>query len=246
MTGDHTRCDVDLDRVGVTVADAQAMGCSDADLDLLRSEGLLIEDEREPWRPTSLRHVDWIGWMAETAKQEAAAVQAQAARRVKEIKAKEQFFRQRWESDIKEILEQSLERKKDGTYRKKSIDLERVRVSLRARTSRLRVVDDKAALSGIRQAWEKSGRLHAALAPAVIAKVRVTGTKALKLTSEGQATDLGLLKEPLTDWLQGAGRRLNRTTGELTIPDWPGVQWQDPGDDVVFKAAAANGGSGDQ
>lgn len=233
MKPDTTLARVAANRVGMSREDAVAQGLSGLAIELLDEAGLILPEGRQPWQPTTLAHCDWVGWMAEKTKLELAIVKAQAKRLEKQLEAQERFFRHHWADRIEQIVAKALPKRRDGSYVRKSVDLTHVRITLRARRAGWRVLDDQAALSRL-QSLSESGQLPSELEPAVYAKRRVFGDEALRLSREGVATDLTLLKTELIEWIEGPGRTVDPETGELHTPDFPGVTRQDAGEDVVF------------
>lgn len=233
MKAATTLAGIAASRVGMSREAAVAEGLSDAAIELLDEAGLILPEGRVPWEPTTLAHCDWIGWMAEKTKMELAFVKAQAKRLEKQLEAQEEFFRRHWAAKVETIVAKALPKRRDGSYVKKSVDLTHVRVTLRARKAGWRVVDDKPVLDELNHLWEDH-QFPAELESAVYAKTRIYGDEALRLSAEGEATDLTLLKTDFVAWLTGPGRSVDPETGELFVRDFPGVMPVEEGEDVVF------------
>jgi len=129
-------------------------GFSEDEIELIREAGLLsagpLAESTEPWRPQTLADVDWLCWRLKQLETEAAAIRAQADRRVDALLRSAAVLRHRYEADCRAVVEEHLPRRKDGTPAKKSLDLERVRVKLRTVPGGTKVVDPAALLAHLR------------------------------------------------------------------------------------------------
>lgn len=181
----------------LTVAAAREMGFDDAQIEDLIDQGLVSEARPLTWRPETLADLNWLVSKSRSYDAEEARIDAQYQRRKKAL-AQRRTWLARYDQDCAAILADALPKKADGSYRKKSLDLEDGRVKLKQTGGGL-VVDEAKFLAFAHEADTR-------FAPELFSAVRVTK----QITETGEvACDLigsegwkpSVLKTPLAVYL---------------------------------------------
>lgn len=175
------------------VTEAREMGFDAAQIELLLAEGAILPDaEHQPWQPTSLEDVDRLGWQLVQLEAEAAAIQAQAALRVKALTTRRETILRRYEADCREIVDAAIKRKPDGSRTKQSLTLERVTAQFRKVGPTAKVVDEQAFIQAA-----TANEVPEAVLDAVRVTVEFAGSMGLDILHSDPDAKLRLLVTPL-------------------------------------------------
>lgn len=215
-----------MDPETLTPDDVTDLGFSTEELALLRDAGVLIdEDPQEPWRPRSLGDVDWIAWKVKCLQAEIAAIKAQEERRVQQLQRAIESLVSRYGPDCEAVIREHLPRKRDGSFARKSLDLERTRQGLRSTAGGPRLVDEIAALAWIKsRAVEDGFEALGALQEAVQVTETVTGRPAIERLFTPGERKIKLLAAPVKSYVQSLPPVPDPRTGEAVAATIPGVE----------------------
>ena len=118
------------------------MGFTDAEVEDLLDQGLLSAARPVTWRPETLADLNWLVSKSRQYDAEEARLTEQFERRKKALAQRRKWL-SRYDDDCAAIVADALPKKADGTYKRKSLDLEDGRVKLVQRGGGLVVDEDK-------------------------------------------------------------------------------------------------------
>jgi hypothetical protein len=200
---------------------------SPEELELLREAGLLRDAKGEPWEPRTLDDVDWVAWRLKSLDSEIEALRVQADRRISRLNRARDAFLARYGADCQRITEEHLPRTSGGKLKAKSLDLDRVRVSLRTVPGGPRIVDEGRLVDFIRTGYLSDQDVFGLL-PALQATQKLTGQDALDaLILSPETTAAKVLAKPLKAYVEALAP-LADENGEAQPATLPGVEIVSP------------------
>lgn len=209
-------------------------GFTPEELRLISDAGIAVPwlpEAEGPWRPTTLDDLDYIGWTVEEKRREAARIRENAEKRASALEKAADTFERRYAADCEAVVRESLPRKKDGSYAKKSLVLDRVTVALTKKSAGYAVVDKEAVLEHITHLPETPK----ALADAVKFSCTYRGEAALHLIRDGIAPGTAdLLTTPLKAYCESLPP-IPDEHGEARPATIPGVAWVPESESFSFK-----------
>lgn len=218
-----------------TPEQALDFGFSEDELALLREAGLIEDRLAEPWQPQTLADVSWLIGRLRAIPDERAALAARMQRRIERSEAAEAALLSRYAEPMRAIVEANLPRQKDGSYAKKSLDLDDGRVGLRTSRGGTLITDEGALWEHYRALWqaydpfqdEVANPIPAPLLEAVSITEKLTGYDAIAdAIGKGVAPKFSLT--PLRQFID-AGQP-DPATGEVVPAELPGVEVVPPSD----------------
>jgi len=126
----------------LTVTQAQAMGFDAAQIEDLLDQGLISDARPVTWRPETLADLNWLVGKSRSYDAEEARLTEQYQRRLKAL-AQRRTWLSRYDDDCAALLADTLPKKADGTYQRKSLDLEDGRVKLVKKGGGLEVDEER-------------------------------------------------------------------------------------------------------
>lgn len=201
------------------------MGFSDAELELLREAGVIGEERlARPWEPETLEDVDWLCWRMAELGREAAAIETRAALQVEQLQKARDIILARYSDAMQLVVAHALPRDpKTGKVRRKSLDLDRVKVGFRSRPGGPRITDEVALLGHLKD-LAAHGSLPAHLADAIQVTERFTGTAAVERIFTDGERSIKILAAPIKAAVHALPPVVDRETGEATPATLPGVE----------------------
>lgn len=205
------------------------------ELELLREAGIL-DRAAVAWCPTTLEDVDWVCWKAQEMKREMEALAARAEARISRLEKLRSRFLDRYVEACKQIVDTNLPRKKDGSYARKSLDLDRVRVQLRSIPGGPRITDEATLLAYI-QTTDPLGETPLGEAVQVSRTEVLHGGNALTAlrTSVLDIWKPKVLAAPVKSFVGSLPPVPDPETGEARPATIPGVTLVEPGVTFTFE-----------
>ena len=212
-----------------TAEEYSAQGFTDEDIELLREAGLVSETQLSAgWMPTTLDDVDWIAWHLHDIEEQIAQINARANVRLQRLHTAHERFLERFGDAARDITLANLPRRKDGTFARKSLDLDRVRVKITSRAGGPRVAVPQATLDYILRCYAEDRPLPEELAAAARAHytVHATGPDALAMLRDNQLSTGTVRVEPIKHYVE-----------QHPETEIPGVEIVPPSDDWSFEVS---------
>lgn len=183
-----------------------------------------------PWEPTTLEDLNWLLQQHHAAVAELALLEAQHERRIAPLKERLASTVTRYGPCIKRLLRENLPRRKDGSFRSKSLDCPHGRVSLKTTPGGPRVVDEAQVRDWLERLADKVADEPDELQPVVLNALRAERREMLigfdawiTLQDERDTgwTALPLLKMPVLDYVKATG---DLVPGVELVPDMETVR----------------------